>query len=233
MLKQEEIYDRMILECAGRLQISMEEAEERIERYFAELQYFLSVEYEENMELIDARINNYYNLANTRIMLMASNGVRLEAVLNDFLNAVSKLDESEQDKAMDQIAECTRVVSQKYVGYRSFEKKKRLRNEGENIGLSCAELSEDERNAQTEELFRKAPNRYSVERVSGFMDVQMEGQEKISIKEKQVRTKEEALMYTAAMLYARNEEFPYEIRISDEEVRTEIADMSNVFISRK
>ena len=76
-------------------------------------------------------------------MLMASNGVRLEAVLNDFLNAVSKLDESEQDKAMDQIAECTRVVSQKYVGYRSFEKKKRLRNEGENIGLSCAELSED------------------------------------------------------------------------------------------
>ena len=233
MLKQEEIYDRMILECAGRLQISMEEAEERIERYFAELQYFLSVEYEENMELIDARINNYYNLANTRIMLMASNGVRLEAVLNDFLNAVSKLDESEQDKAMDQIAECTRVVSQKYVGYRSFEKKKRLRNEGENIGLSCAELSEDERNAQTEELFRKAPNRYSVELVSGFMDVQMEGQEKISIKEKQVRTKEEALMYTAAMLYARNEEFPYEIRISDEEVRTEIADMSNVFISRK
>ena len=72
-----------------------------------------------------------------------------------------------------------------------------------------------------------------MERVSGFMDVQMEGQEKISIKEKQVRTKEEALMYTAAMLYARNEEFPYEIRISDEEVRTEIADMSNVFISRK
>ena len=73
---------------------------------------------------------------------------------------------------MDQIAECTRVVSQKYVGYKSFEKKKRLRNEGENIGLSCAELSEDERNAQTEELFRKAPNRYSVERVSGFMDVE-------------------------------------------------------------
>ena len=58
----------------------MEEAEEKIEHYFAELQYFLSVEYEENMELIDTRINNYYNLANTRIMLMAGNGIRLEAV---------------------------------------------------------------------------------------------------------------------------------------------------------
>ena len=61
----------------------------------------------------------------------------------------------------------------------------------------------------------------------------MDGREKISIKEKQVRTKEEALMYTAAMLYAGNREFPYQIQITDEEVAKEIADMSNVVISRK
>lgn len=233
VLRQGEIFERMIAECSGRFQMSSEEAEEKIEHYFAELQYFLSVEYEENMELIDTRINNYYNLANTRIMLMAGNGIRLEAVLNDFLNAVSGLGEAEQDEAMERLCECTRIINQKYVGYRSFEKKKRLKNEGENIGLSNEELSEEEKLAQTEELFRKAPNRYSVEKVSGFMDIQMDGREKISIKEKQVRTKEEALMYTAAMLYAGNGEFPYQIQITDEEVAKEIADMSNVVISRK
>lgn len=233
VLRQGEIFERMIAECSGRFQMSPEEAEEKIEHYFAELQYFLSVEYEENMELIDTRINNYYNLANTRIMLMAGNGIRLEAVLNDFLNAVSGLGEAEQDEAMERLCECTRIINQKYVGYRSFEKKKRLKNEGENIGLSNEELSEEEKLAQTEELFRKAPNRYSVEKVSGFMDIQMDGREKISIKEKQVRTKEEALMYTAAMLYAGNGEFPYQIQITDEEVAKEIADMSNVVISRK
>ena len=233
VLRQGEIFERMIAECSGRFQMSPEEAEEKIEHYFAELQYFLSVEYEENMELIDTRINNYYNLANTRIMLMAGNGIRLEAVLNDFLNAVSGLGEAEQDEAMERLCECTRIINQKYVGYRSFEKKKRLKNEGENIGLSNEELSEEEKLAQTEELFRKAPNRYSVEKVSGFMDIQMDGREKISIKEKQVRTKEEALMYTAAMLYAGNREFPYQIQITDEEVAKEIADMSNVVISRK
>ena len=233
MLRQGEIYERMIAECAGRFQMSMEEAEEKIEHYFAELQYFLSVEYEENMELIDTRINNYYNLANTRIMLMAGNGIRLEAVLNDFLNAMPELEEEKQDEAMERLSGCTRIINQKYVGYRSFEKKKRLKNEGENIGLSSEELSEEEKLAQTEELFRKAPNRYSVEKVSGFMDVQMEGQEKISIKEKPVRTKEEALMYTAAMLYAGNGEFPYQVQITDEEVEKEVADMSNVVISRK
>ena len=233
MLRQGEIFERMIAECAGRFQMSMEEAEEKIEHYFAELQYFLSVEYEENMELIDTRINNYYNLANTRIMLMAGNGIRLEAVLNDFLNAMPELGEEKQDEAMERLSGCTRIINQKYVGYRSFEKKKRLKNEGENIGLSNRELSEEEKLAQTEELFRKAPNRYSVEKVSGFMDVQMEGQEKISIKEKPVRTKEEALMYTAAMLYAGNGEFPYQVQITDEEVEKEVADMSNVVISRK
>lgn len=233
MLRQGEIFERMIAECAGRFQMSMEEAEEKIEHYFAELQYFLSVEYEENMELIDTRINNYYNLANTRIMLMAGNGIRLEAVLNDFLNAMPELGEEKQDEAMERLSGCTRIINQKYVGYRSFEKKKRLKNEGENIGLSSEELSEEEKLAQTEELFRKAPNRYSVEKVSGFMDVQMEGQEKISIKEKEVRTKEEALMYTAAMLYAGNGEFPYQVQITDEEVEKEVADMSNVVISRK
>lgn len=233
MLRQGEIFERMIAECAGRFQMSMEEAEEKIEHYFAELQYFLSVEYEENMELIDTRINNYYNLANTRIMLMAGNGIRLEAVLNDFLNAMPELGEEKQDEAMGRLSGCTRIINQKYVGYRSFEKKKRLKNEGENIGLSNEELSEEEKLAQTEELFRKAPNRYSVEKVSGFMDVQMEGQEKISIKEKPVRMKEEALMYTAAMLYAGNGEFPYQVQITDEEVEKEVADMSNVVISRK
>lgn len=233
MLRQGEIFERMIAECAGRFQMSMEEAEEKIEHCFAELQYFLSVEYEENMELIDTRINNYYNLANTRIMLMAGNGIRLEAVLNDFLNAMPELGEEKQDEAMERLSGCTRIINQKYVGYRSFEKKKRLKNEGENIGLSSEELSEEEKLAQTEELFRKAPNRYSVEKVSGFMDVQMEGQEKISIKEKPVRTKEEALMYTAAMLYAGNGEFPYQVQITDEEVEKEVADMSNVVISRK
>lgn len=233
VLRQGEIFERMIAECSGRFQMSPEEAGEKIEHYFAELQYFLSVEYEENMELIDTRINNYYNLANTRIMLMAGNGIRLEAVLNDFLNSVSGLGEAEQDEAMERLCECTRIINQKYVGYRSFEKKKRLKNEGENIGLSNEELSEEEKLAQTEELFRKAPNRYSVEKVSGFMDIQMDGREKISIKEKQVRTKEEALMYTAAMLYAGNGEFPYQIQITDEEVAKEIADMSNVVISRK
>lgn len=232
-LRQGDMHIKMNEECAEKLQLSLEDAEERVERYFAELQYFLSVEYEENMELIDKRINNYYNLANTRIMLMVSNGMRLETVMNDFLNIVSKLPEKEQDIAMDKVADCTRIMSQKYVGYRSFEKQRRIKNAGENIGLSVRELSDEDKRRQTEALFRSAPNRYSVERVRDFLDVQIGTGKAISIKEKCVTSKEEALMYAAAMLYAKNREFPFEVYISDEVVRTDIADISNVKIAKR
>lgn len=232
-LRQGEMHEKMNEECAEKLQMPLEEAEERVERYFAELQYFLSVEYEENMELIDKRINNYYNLANTRIMLMASNGIRLETAINDFLNVVSKMPEKEQNVAMDKVADCTRIINQRYVGYKSFEKQKRTKNAGENIGLSTVELSDEEKSRQTEALFRSAPNRYSVERVGDFLDAQMGADRAISIKEKNVKSKEEVLMYAAAMLYAKNAEFPFEIQVSDEVVRTDIADISNVKVSKR
>ena len=233
IMRQGEISGKMVYECSEKLQLSYDEAEERIDNYFAELQYFLSVEYESNMELIDNRINNYYNLANTRIMLMASNGIRLEAKINDFLNKVSEMSETEQNIAMNRIADCARIINQRYIGYRSFEKNKRIKNEGENIGLITAELSEEEKLAQTENLFKNAVNKYSVERVSNFLDVQLGGENKISLKEKNVCTKEEILMYAAAMLYAQNEEFPYDVQLSEEIVKTEIADITNVMITRK
>ena len=114
VLRQGEMCDKMIRECSEMREMSYEAAQERVEKYFAELQHFLSVEYESNMEMIDSRINTYYNLANTRIMLMAGNGIRLEAVLHDFLTAVSKLPEDERDTAMEKAADCARVFNQKY-----------------------------------------------------------------------------------------------------------------------
>lgn len=233
LLRQEETCERMIKECSEKLQLSYEEAREHVERYFAELQYFLSVEYESNMELIDSRINNYYNLANTRIMLMASNGVRMEAVMNDFLNAVSKMTEEEQNAAMEKVADCARIINQRYVGCKSFEKNRRMKNEGENIGLVTVELSEEEKRLQTEELFNSSLNSYSVDRVSAFLDVQLGSENEMSIQEKTIQTKEEILMYAAAMLYAQNEEFPYDIQLSEKTVKTEIADITAMTVIKK
>lgn len=113
------------------------------------------------------------------------------------------------------------------------EKNKRIKNEGENIGLVIAELSEEEKRRQTEKLFNSHPNRYSVDRVSSFLDAQLDGEPEMDIKEKEIKTKEEILMYAAAMLYAKNEEFPYDIRLSETMVKTEIADITDMTVTKK
>lgn len=71
-----------------------------------------------------------------------------------------------------------------------------------------------------------------MERVSHFLDVQLGGGEKLLIKEMRLQEKEEILMYAAAMIYAKNEEFPYEIHLSDEMVKTDFADISNMTVTR-
>ena len=233
ILRQGEICEKMINECSETLQLAYEKAKERVERYFTELQYFLSAEYEANMELIDTRINNYYNLANTRIMLMVSNGVRLEAVIGNFLDTISKMTETEQAIVIQKIGNCTRITNQKYIGYKSFEKRVCAKRSGENIGLLTVELSEEERKKRTEKLFHDAKNRYSVDQVSSFLESQLGNADEIELKAKPARTKEEVLMYAAAMLYAKNTEFPYEVQLLNEIVKTEIADITNIIIRQK
>jgi hypothetical protein len=39
-------------------------------------------------------------------------------------------------------------------------------------------------------------------------------------------------MFAAAMLYAKNIEFPYEVELSEEMVKTDVADINNVKISK-
>lgn len=63
-----------------------------MEAYLSELQYFLAVKYEEDMELIAARINTYYNSANTRIILVMGSGINMESALDAFLSPMKRMD---------------------------------------------------------------------------------------------------------------------------------------------
>lgn len=231
--REDELYEKMLVECCEKQELTVQEARELLDRYFTELQYFVSYEYEENMELIDQRINSYYNLANTRIMLMASNGVRLETMLNDFLNVTAALPEDAQKEAFEKAAQCSRVTHQSYVGHASFRKYKRVKNEEQYTGLSVSTLTDEEKEARTANLFASAPNRYSVDRVSDYLEDAFGQKDEIRLEEQTLETRDEALMYAAAMLYSQNVEFPYKVEIPEEETETGIASISAVRILKK
>ncbi len=232
-LKGPDVYRKMTTECAERLQMGMQEAEERVNLYLAELSHFLAVEYEENMELIDMRINNYYNLANTRIMLIASSGEKMESKLHEFLTCIGSLSENEQNEAIEKTGDAIQITQQRYVGYKSFEKKRKLKNSGENIGLYVEPITDEERENRTEQLFRQAENRYSVEKTKDYLDAQIGSSNSISIGETPIKSKDEILMYAAAMAYAGSEEFPFDIELEGGMVETEMAEITGARIIRK
>ena len=231
--KEPELYRKITTECAERLQMDMQEAEERVNLYLAELAHFLAVEYEENMELIDMRINNYYNLANTRIMLIASSGERMESKIHEFLTCIGTLSEDEKNEAIKKAGEALCITQQRYVGYKSFEKKRRLKNLGENTGLYIEPMTEEEKEKRTEQLFRQAENRYSVEKTKNYLNAQIGNSNSISIGEKPITSKDEILMYAAAMAYVGNEEFPFDIELEGNMVETEMAEITGARIVRR
>lgn len=233
MLGQGTLFEKMVSEYALKMQLSDMEARVKIEAYISELQYFLAVEYEENMELIDARINTYYNLANTRIMLVMGNGMNMESALDAFLNVMKEMDEESKASALHQVFSCMQICSQKYIGRRSYEKRIRKERDDSAIGLNICEISEEEKEKRTNEMIHSVKNRFSIEGVNRFLEDKFMHSREMELKEQTVTSRDEAIMYAASVMYSGIPEFPYETELQGDYVDTDVARISNMKIRKK
>ena len=84
-LRRSELYDRMIREYIRISNVEEFQAKEKIDRQFDELDSFINLEYEQEMGYIDRKINTYYNLYSTRMMMVLSDNTNLEHELNRLL----------------------------------------------------------------------------------------------------------------------------------------------------
>ena len=94
------------------------------------------------------------------------------------------------------------------------------------------ELTDEEKENRTKDLFLHAPNAYSLRRVSDYLKGQMGDRDEIHLKDMTVREKKEALMYAAAMMYDANEEFGFHVEIRNELIETPVAQISDLTIRR-
>lgn len=227
------LYERMISECEDKLELDRSEAEAKVDAYYAEIQYFLNEEYMGNMDLIDQRINTYYRLANTRIALMASDGMHTETVIHELLMTLPELDSGEADEVLEKLSDAVMIRPHKYVGTKSFEKRRVIVRDTSNIGLKSSVMDEDEKAKRTEELFKRAPNKYSVKRAGEFLSGVLGDSEEFRLSDADVQEKSEALMYAASMMYGGSKEFPYDVEIGDSEVETSVGLISDLVIRRR
>ena len=164
-LRRSELYDRMIREYIRISNVEELQAKEKIDRQFDELDSFINLEYEQEMGYIDRKINTYYNLYSTRMMMVLSDNTNLEHELNRLLLFLKELDGEDREEIIGRLAQSHRLMSVGFIGRKSFERRKKSNPNLKNAGLLQAELSAEERQRLTDELLTETPDRYSMDHV--------------------------------------------------------------------
>ncbi len=232
-LRRSELYDRMIQEYMKIENADELRAREKISRQFDELDSFVNLEYEQEMSYIDRKINTYYNLYSTRMMMVLSNNTNLEHELNRLLLFLKNLNGEEREAVLKRLAESHRVMSVGYIGRKSFERRRKANPNRKSAGLAPDELSQEEKQRLTDELLTETPDRYSMNHVEKHFDQVLAGRKKISVEECGVRTRDDATMIAAGMIYSGTVGFPYEVEFKEGMIETEAARISNLTIKRK
>ena len=125
-LRRSELYGRMLQEYVRIENVDEAQAKEKIDRQFGELDSFINLEYEQEMGYIDRKINTYYNLYSTRMMMVLSGNTNLEHELNRFLLFLKELDEEDREEALSHISETHRLQSVGYIGRKSGIRERRM-----------------------------------------------------------------------------------------------------------
>jgi hypothetical protein len=233
VISQGEIFEKIISEYEAQKQIERQEAREKIESYLSSLQYFLTIEYEEHMELIDARINTYYNLANTRLMLVMGSGMNLESAIDAFLSNMKTMEESERQAMLEEVTRCMLIGSQKYISSKSYQKRERKERDNSYIGLVVGELSEEEKVKRTAEMMNSTKNRFTIEETNDFFKNRFLNRKELNLVEQSIVNRKEAMMFASVVMYSGIEESDYEAELKEGFVESKAAKISNMVIRKK
>lgn len=232
-LRDSELYDQMVKEYMKLKNVDEFRAKEKINRQFVELDSFISLEYDQEMGYIDKKINTYYNLYSVRMMMVLSNGTNLESLLNRFLLLLKGLNEQERAVVIRQIAPSHRLMHVGYISRKSFERRKKANPNMKNAGIPSDELPLDEKKRLTDELLTAIPDQYSMDLVKDYLDEKVPDKGQVSVEEWGVRTREDAMMIAASIIYSGSVGFPYDVIFEEGMVETEVAAISRIKIKRK
>lgn len=232
-LRHSELYGQMIKEYMRLKNVEELQAKETVDRQFGELDSFINLEYDREMGYIDKKINTYYQLYSTRMMMVLSSSTNLEHELNRLLMQMKDMDEEDRECLLQQLAQAHRLQSVGFIGRKSFERRRKKRPNTASAGIPAEELSEEEKRRLTEELLQETPDRYSMDNVKDYFDQIIVEKDALSVEECRVHTRDDAMMVAASIIYSGTAGFPYEVEFEDGMVETEVAAISRISIKRK
>lgn len=228
-----EVYENMIKEYQSLNNVEESKAREFVDSQLSEVRSFISYDYAKEMDLIDKKINNYYNLYSTRILMVLSNSVNLQTYLNDLLMAIKDLETDKKKAILGAVSKCFGLQSYKYVGRKSIEGRKKRKPNTKSGAIVSSSLSEEDKARLTRELLYEYPDRYGVKQAADYFDKLFMDRESVIPDETMIKSRDDAMMVAASIIYSGSGEFPYEVEFLDGTMKTEAATISKIRIKRK
>lgn len=232
-LRRSDLYEQMIKEYVRLKNTKEILAREIIDKQFDELDSFINLEYEQEIDYIDKRINTYYNLYTVRVMMVLGDSTNLEQQLSRLLELLKNMDDDDRQAALETIALSYRQLGFGYIGRKSFARRSKKNPDTRNASLITVALSDDEKKKLTDELLKEFPDRYSIDTVREHFDALTNGKNSISVDECKINSRDDAMMLAACIIYSGTSGFPYKIEFLDGTVHTQTAEVSNVKIIRE
>ncbi|MGN1350417.1 MAG: Wadjet anti-phage system protein JetA family protein [Anaerovoracaceae bacterium] len=232
-LGKSEVYEGMIQEYQALYDVPPLQAREFVEKQLAEVRSFISYDYVKDMDDIDRKINRYYNLYSTRVLMVLSNNTNLQTQVDQLLLQLKAMDSESQGRVLEELSQCFQLASFRYVGRRSIDRRKKKNPDKRGAAVSVSLLTEEERERLTRELLHEQPDRYGVKQAAAFFDRIMEGKASVVPGPETVKTREDAMMFAAGMIYSGSGEFPFEVEFMEGTIHTPAAEISNIRIKRK
>ena len=231
--KNDTLFDIAVKEYSERRQVGYDVSKDLLGQYVDEMYSYITVEYPDSMELIDENINKYYRLANTRIRFVTSSGQNIESLIDLLLSKTKESNDREKNQIIKSVQECIRMNSQKYISRKSYQRKNRQVVNARMNAVEVEDLTDDEKNEITNSLIENSINPYSIERTSKYFDTLLKNNVISLARSKQIKSKEEALMFASAFIYSGEEDFNYIADVEEGYEQTPVADISNMTVRRK
>lgn len=134
---------------------------------------------------------------------------------------------------LTEISKSFTLESYKYVGRKSIERRKKRNPNTKSAAVVKSALSDEERARLTNELLYEYPDRYDVKQVTDYFGKLFKDEKVIEPDKELVKTRDDAMMIAASIIYSGSADFPYEVEFLDGTIETEIATISNIRIRRR
>ena len=227
------VYERMIEELQEMRGCEYNEAYERVNGLLDEIRSFISYDYEKDMDYIDHRINTYYQLYSSRILMVLSNGVNLQSYLNDILMFLKQADEETRNLVLEKLGESFELQSYKYVGRKSIERRRKRKENRQSAAITSSILSMEEKAELTRQLLYEYPDRFGIEQAAAYFDALLGDKDVLEPDESMIRTRDDVMMIVSAIIYSDSDGFPFTTAFKEGYVDTPLSRISRTIIKRR